>query len=37
MERDYQSLPIRELGEGAGYRRPTQPPQQSDRSRSGDG
>jgi len=26
MERDYHSLPIRELGEGAGYRRPTQPP-----------
>lgn len=26
MEREYYSLPIRELGEGAGYRRPTQPP-----------
>ena len=26
MERDYHALPIRELGEGAGYRRPTQPP-----------
>jgi len=25
MERVYQALPIRELGEGAGYRRPTQP------------
>ena len=24
MEREYQALPIRELGEGAGYRRPTQ-------------
>jgi len=24
MERDYQALPIRELGENAGYRRPTQ-------------
>jgi hypothetical protein len=26
MDREYQALPIRELGEGAGYRRPTQPP-----------
>jgi CBS domain-containing protein len=26
MEREYHPLPIRELGEGAGYRRPTQPP-----------
>jgi CBS domain-containing protein len=25
MDRKYQALPIRELGEGAGYRRPTQP------------
>jgi CBS domain-containing protein len=25
MERDYAALPIRELGEGAGYRRPVQP------------
>jgi CBS domain-containing protein len=25
MERQYQALPIHELGEGAGYRRPTQP------------
>lgn len=25
MERDYQALPIRELGDGAGFRRPTQP------------
>jgi CBS domain-containing protein len=25
MDREYQPLPIRELGEGAGYRRPTQP------------
>jgi CBS domain-containing protein len=24
MDREYQALPIRELGEGAGYRRPTQ-------------
>jgi CBS domain-containing protein len=26
MERQYHALPIRELGEGAGFRRPTQPP-----------
>ncbi|HYN11700.1 MAG TPA: CBS domain-containing protein [Burkholderiales bacterium] len=26
MERDYQALPIRELGEAAGFHRPTQPP-----------
>jgi CBS domain-containing protein len=26
MEREYDALPIRELGEGASYRRPTQPP-----------
>ena len=25
MDREYHALPIRELGEGAGYRRPTQP------------
>ena len=25
MDREYQALPIHELGEGAGYRRPTQP------------
>ena len=25
MDREYQVLPIMELGEGAGYRRPTQP------------
>ena len=25
MQRDYQALPIRELGDGAGFRRPTQP------------
>ena len=25
MDREYQALPISELGEGAGYRRPTQP------------
>jgi CBS domain-containing protein len=26
MDRQYQALPIRELGDGAGFRRPTQPP-----------
>lgn len=26
MEREYDALPIRELGAGAGFRRPTQPP-----------
>ena len=25
MDRDYDPLPIRELGAGAGFRRPTQP------------
>src|SRR5882672_7614664 len=26
MEREYQALPLRDLGSGAGVRRPTQPP-----------